>query len=418
MLLSAFRGREAEATSLIGPTIAGATAGGQGIGAQFAEWVAAVLWNGFARYEDALAAARNATDDEPDLFLAPWALPELVEAAVKTRAPKLGDRARSSDWRGRRRRQAPTGRSGSRHAAALARDGGAAVQLYSEAIDRLSRTHLRPELARTHLLYGEWLRRGGSTSTRASSSVQPPDMLAAIGDGRVRRARPSASCLATGERSAKAKPTETRGQLTPQELQIATPSPGTAFSNPEIGAQLFLSAPTVEWHLRKVFLKLGISSRRQLRASLAAHEGRRRRLGCLASLRPPAERVDSVGVPPRVAGHGAALDLPRIASAFALTSSYDQRSNAHSMAPRSRSRKSGLTSRSKLTGTIRHDSSPPFDRCLRPQSLHLSPRVGSRRAPGSRRRRRLRGLQAARALRRAPSRSRSSTAGTSICSSP
>ena len=267
MLLSAFRGCEAEATSLIAPTIAGATAGGQGIGVQFAEWTAAILWNGVARYEEALAAASRATDGELDLFLAPWALPELIEAAVKSRKPELGESALERLARTTTAAGTDWALGIEARCRALLADGSAADELYAEAIDLLSRTSLRPELARTRLLYGEWLRREGRRLDARAQLRAAADMLTGIGmEAFAERAR--RELLASGERARRWSP-ETRAQLTPQERQIANLA-RDGLSNPEIGAQLFLSARTVEWHLRKVFLKLGISSRRELRAALPA----------------------------------------------------------------------------------------------------------------------------------------------------
>jgi len=265
MLLAAFRGREAEATSLIDSTIAEATAGGQGISVQFAHWVAAILCNGVARYEDALAAAQEATNEEFDLFLSPWALPELIEASVKSRKTELGNgaferlaeatTAAGTDW----------ALGIEARCRALLSDGAAADDLYREAIGRLRRTRLRPELARSHLLYGEWLRREGRRVDARDQLRRAHDMLVAIGmEAFAERAR--RELLATGEKVRK-RSDETRGQLTPQEEQIARLA-RDGLSNPEIGGQLFLSARTVEWHLRKIFTKLGIHSRRQLRAAL------------------------------------------------------------------------------------------------------------------------------------------------------
>ena len=148
---------------------------------------------------------------------------------------------------------------------ALLSDGGDADDLYREAIDRLGLTRLRPELARAHLLYGEWLRREGRRVEAREQLRTAHDLLAAIGMGAfAERAR--RELIATGEKVRK-RGVETRDQLTPQEEQIA----GLArdgCTNPEIAAQLFLSARTVEWHLGKVFGKLGVSSRRELTAAL------------------------------------------------------------------------------------------------------------------------------------------------------
>ncbi len=267
VLLAALRGREAEAFSLIESTIVEARAAGQGIGIQFARWSAAILFNGVCRYDDALAAAQEASDQEVDLFLSSWALPELIEAAVMSRNPELAagplerlagaTSAAGTDWAlGIQAR-----------CRALLSEGIAAEELYREAIDRLGRTRLRPELARAHLLHGEWLRREGRRLDARRELRTAHELFVEIGmEAFAERARRELN--ATGEKARKRSP-ETRDRLTPQEEQIARLA-GDGLSNPEIGAQLFISARTVEWHLHKVFGKLGISSRRQVRQALSA----------------------------------------------------------------------------------------------------------------------------------------------------
>jgi DNA-binding CsgD family transcriptional regulator len=148
---------------------------------------------------------------------------------------------------------------------ALLNNGDAAENLYREAIDRLSRTRLRPELARAHLVYGEWLRREGRRVDARKQLRAAYDMCVTIGmEAFAERAR--RELTAAGD-SVRRRSVDMREQLTPQEHQIARLA-RDGLSNPEIGAQLFLSARTVEWHLGKVFTKLGISSRRELRAAL------------------------------------------------------------------------------------------------------------------------------------------------------
>jgi DNA-binding CsgD family transcriptional regulator/tetratricopeptide (TPR) repeat protein len=266
MLLAAYEGREAEASALFKTTTEEATARGEGLGVQYARWATALLFNGLGRYGEALTAAQQASDDTPELFVSHWALVELVEAAARTgnaglaaeAVGRLADatRASESDW----------GLGVSARSRALTSEGKAADALYLEAIARLGRTPVRPELARTHLVYGEWLRREGRRVDARGQLRTAHDMLAAIGMGAFRE-RARRELLATGEK-ARTRSAETRDELTPQEEQIARLA-RDGLSNPEIGSQLFISARTVEWHLHKVFGKLGISSRRQLRAALS-----------------------------------------------------------------------------------------------------------------------------------------------------
>jgi DNA-binding CsgD family transcriptional regulator len=268
--LRALQGREAEATPLIEATIQLGTAGGQGIAVMVAYWAAAVLNNGLARYEEAASAAREVTANAIDPWESMWALAELVEAAARVGDPELARDALN--------RLAETTQPASTEFAlgiearsrALLSDGATAEELYRESIDRLSRTQLRPELARAHLLYGEWLRRGGRRFDAREQLRTAHDMFVAIGmEAFAERAR--RELIATGEKVRK-RSDQTRDELTPQEEQIARLA-RVGLSNPEIGAQLFISARTVEWHLGKVFTKLRISSRRELRAALPEHGG-------------------------------------------------------------------------------------------------------------------------------------------------
>jgi DNA-binding CsgD family transcriptional regulator len=148
-------------------------------------------------------------------------------------------------------------------------EGETAERSYREAIDRLGRTRLRPNLARAHLLYGEWLRREHRRVDARAQLRTAHDMLEAIGmEAFAKRAR--AELLATGEKVRK-RTAVTRDELTPQERQIARLA-RDGMSNPEIGAQLFLSPRTIEWHLRKVFAKLEIRSRHELPRALPRSE--------------------------------------------------------------------------------------------------------------------------------------------------
>jgi DNA-binding CsgD family transcriptional regulator len=256
-----FRGREAEASALIEGTIEEATAGAQGTAVQYARWANAVLLNGLCRYPEALAAARQASEDTPELFVSVWATTELVEAAARCDETELAREAlerlvaatavADNDW-------ALGIQARSR---ALLSDRAEAEPLYREALERLGRTRLRPDLGRAQLLYGEWLRRENRRVDARAQLRAAHDLFVAIGmEAFAERAR--AELKATGEKVRK-RTVEKRDELTPQELQIARLA-RDGLSNPEIGARLFLSPRTVEWHLRKVFAKLEIRSRREL----------------------------------------------------------------------------------------------------------------------------------------------------------
>ena len=169
MLLASLRGDQAEAAPLIEATIAEATAGGQGIAVTYAHWAAAILYNGLGRYADALAAAGQASQDTPALFMAMWALPELIEGATRTGHDQLATDALARLTETTQAGQTDFGLGIEVRSRALVSNGEAAEACYREAIDRLGRTQLRPELARAHLLYGEWLRREGR---RADARLQ------------------------------------------------------------------------------------------------------------------------------------------------------------------------------------------------------------------------------------------------------
>jgi DNA-binding CsgD family transcriptional regulator len=266
--IAALRGREAEASPLISRAIDEAAAAGQALAGRQAQGAAAVLYNGLGQYEAAGAAAGQAAANRMDHPSAMLGLPELVEAAA--RAGDL-DLARDA----LERLAAMTVGCGTDYplgiearSRALLSEGASAEALYQDAIDRLSRTKVRPDLGRAQLVYGEWLRREGRRVDARDQLRAAHDLFHDIGmeafEERARR-----ELLATGERLRR-RSVETQDQLTPQELQIARLA-SEGQTNPEIGAQLFLSRRTVEWHLRKVFDKLEIGSRRELPAALRAN---------------------------------------------------------------------------------------------------------------------------------------------------
>jgi len=267
MMLASLRGNQAEAAALIEATLAEAAAAGQGIAVAYANWVAAILANSLGRYTDALAAARQASEDTSALYISMWALPELIEAAARTGDTGIAGNALTRLAQFTQAGETDFGLGVEARSRALVSAGGTAENLYREAIERLRRTRLRPELARAHLLYGEWLCRENRRTDAREQLRTAHDMLVAIGaEAFAERARHE--LLAAGEivRQPTAEPAST---LSAQEAHIARLA-ADGHTNQEIAAQLYLSARTVEWHLRKIFTKLGISSRRKLREALSA----------------------------------------------------------------------------------------------------------------------------------------------------
>jgi DNA-binding CsgD family transcriptional regulator len=264
--LAALRGREAEAFALIDTHRKDMELRGEGVGVTTTAWATAVLYNGLGRYESALAAAQQATDYPQDIGTSYLALGELVEAATRT-----GNHETAAD--AHRRLVEVTHPSGTdwalgveARAHALLSEGDAAESLYRDAIDRLGRTRVRVEVARTHLLYGEWLRRENRRVDARAQLRTAHEMFTSMGaEGFADRA--GRELLATGE-TVRKRTVEVPGELTAQEAHIAELARG-GLSNPEIGTRLFISPRTVQYHLRKVFTKLGISSRNQLDHALA-----------------------------------------------------------------------------------------------------------------------------------------------------
>jgi DNA-binding CsgD family transcriptional regulator len=266
LMLPALRGDEAATIPLVEATITSATAGGQGLTVGYANWVTAILYNGLGRYPEALAAAKQASEDaHGTLFVGQWALPELIEAAVRSGSADLAAGPMADLTESTRAGGTDFGLGIEARSRALLSDGETADRLYREAIERLSRTRYRPDIGRAHLLYGEWLRHEGRRAEARTELRTAHDVLSAIGAGAfAERAR--RELQATGERILQ-RTIEIVGTLTDQERLIASLA-RDGKTNSEIGAQLFLSARTVEWHLRKIFGKLGITSRRELRHAL------------------------------------------------------------------------------------------------------------------------------------------------------
>ena len=260
--LAAFRGTDAEASALIEPIMKDATHRGEGIGVSVAEWASALLNNGLGRYGQAMTVAERAGAHDQNLGATNWAVVELIEAAART--GRMDKAATAVDRLSEMTRAAgtPWALGIEARSRALLCEGAAADSLYREAIERLGRTRLRPDLARAHLLYGEWLRRMRRRSEargqlRAALEMLESMSMEAFADRARRELR------ATGE-IARRRPRVARdAQLTAHEAQIARLA-RDGMSNPEIGARLFLSPRTVQYHLGNVFAKLGISSRSQL----------------------------------------------------------------------------------------------------------------------------------------------------------
>ncbi|MFE3222643.1 ATP-binding protein [Nocardia sp. NPDC059228] len=266
IILACLRGDRAGAEGLVRSMLEVAKATGQGLAITYCGWAMAVLHNGLGNHDEAVTEAVRARESSPDLFVANWALPELVEAAMRTGRTGLATSAVNQLVQVALPGGTEEGLGLVARCRALTSTGAAAAQFYREAIERLARTELRPELARAHLLYGEWLHREGLRDDAREHLRTAHDMFADIGTGAfAERAR--RELLATGKR-VRRRQVDQADALTDQEALIARLA-RDGRTNPEIGAQLFLSARTVEWHLRKVFTKLDIGSRRELASALA-----------------------------------------------------------------------------------------------------------------------------------------------------
>jgi DNA-binding CsgD family transcriptional regulator/tetratricopeptide (TPR) repeat protein len=263
--VAAWRGHEAEAAELIQATMDGVTSRGEGRGVT-SQYAAALLYNGLGHYDEALAAAELVCEYD-DVGVLGWSLTELVEAAVRSSQPARASealqrltettRASGTDW-------ALGAEARSR---ALLSEGETAESRYREAIERLGRTRMRPALARAHLLYGEWLR-GENRRRDARAELRTAHGLFTTMGIEAFAERARRELLATGD-TVRKRTVETASELTAQETYIARLA-ADGRTNVQIGAQLFLSTRTVEWHLGKVYTKLGVGSRRELRRALAS----------------------------------------------------------------------------------------------------------------------------------------------------
>jgi DNA-binding CsgD family transcriptional regulator len=270
LILAAWRGREADLQDLVDETIKEVVPRGEGIGLSATQWVTALLHNGHGQYESALIAAQQLMQPPRRFDQAiGWALPELIEAAVRTGQLKLArdglaqlsdiTRPGATDW----------GLGLEARSRALLSEQEEAEPLYRDAIERLGRTRIRGEHARAHLLYGEWLRRENRRAEAREQLRTAHGMFTEMGmEAFAERAR--SELLATGQKVRKPTLT-TRDELTAQERKIGQLA-RDGLANPEIGARLFLSPRTVEWHLRNVFIKLGVGSRRELPDALTSSD--------------------------------------------------------------------------------------------------------------------------------------------------
>jgi DNA-binding CsgD family transcriptional regulator len=265
ILLAGCRGDEQRSLAVIEAGETAAIARNEGVVLTFGEHARALLYNSLGQHAAAVIPAESASVRD-ELMVSVWSLPELVEAAARSGNAELAADAM-------KRLTECTTASGTNlahgiraRASALVSDGDAAEQHHREAVDQLGRCRVALDLARAHLLYGEWLRREQRRVDARKQLRAAYEMFASMGAaGFAQRAR--RELLATGE-TVGARTPEAATRLTAQEAQIAQMA-SDGLSNPEIGARLFISARTVQYHLRKVFVKLDVSSRNQLQEALS-----------------------------------------------------------------------------------------------------------------------------------------------------
>ncbi len=266
LILTAWRVRAREGRELIDVTIGEASARGEGVGVAICEYSHAVLCNGLGQYDEALAAARGACADPAEMVAHNWGMVELIESAMRTGRTDLAAEALQRLTTKAQACRTDWALGIEARSRALLSTADIAERAFREAVEHLSRARVHGELARAHLLYGEWLRQDGRGADARRELTRAHEMFIAMGmEGFAERTRRELLAAGATVRQRTAHAVE---QLTEQEALIARLA-RDGLSNPEIGAQLFISTRTVEWHLRKVFTKLGVSSRRQLRLAMA-----------------------------------------------------------------------------------------------------------------------------------------------------
>jgi RNA polymerase sigma factor (sigma-70 family) len=258
--LAALRGRP-DAITLINDSRSDVASRGEGIGLSVIDWAQAVLYNGLGRYDEARTAALRATELPPVLSSSNWGMVELVEAAARSNAPELAADASSRITEMSIASGTAWARGVAARSQALIANDDASEALFREAIQQLGRSRMAVDLARAHLLFGEWLRRHRRRVEAREHLRTAHERFSDFGmEAFADRAR--VELEATGEHARK-RTQDTLDQLTPQEAQISR-LVAQGNTNRQIAAQLFISPSTVEYHLRKAFRKLGVTSRTQL----------------------------------------------------------------------------------------------------------------------------------------------------------